>query len=356
MEPYPYPLSVAPMMEVTDRHWRYFARGLTRETLLYSEMYVDQTLIHAKSLRPFLGHRPEEVPVAVQLGGNDPESLAKATELVVSHFGDACVELNLNCGCPSHAVAAKNCFGARLMLDPSLVRRCVSEMRRRSPVPVTVKHRLGTDLGGADYDTTLGFVREVSRGGARHFVVHARMAILGRRISTEQNRTVPPLLPDVAHRLAEDLPDCTFAINGGLASLEDCALHLRDPNLASAMIGRAAWTRPCKLLATADTTFFGKKTDPGGTLADLVYRYADYADDRFADTLDDPRALFRPLYYAFAGDRGAKQFRIRLVDAARRLSHREDRPPSDHIADALRAAIPSHVLDRHLCVQREDDN
>lgn len=352
--------SVAPMMQVTDRHWRYMARGLTRRTLLYTEMCVDQALVHNENaLEGFLGHSPEEAPIAVQLGGNDPETLKRATELVVAYFGDSCVEVNLNCGCPSHVVAGRNCFGARLMTKPSLVRQIVHEMSRVSRgVPITVKHRLGTDLSGADYETTLGFCREVSEAGVRQFAVHTRMAILGRRVSTEQNRSIPPLVHETAHRLSRDMPECEFFINGGLKSLAECAQHIDRPDsrLAGAMVGRAAWTSPLALLAKADTTIFGASSDPCTTPRDLVERYADYADRRF-EICDDPTdnmTLLRPLHYIFTGVTGNRQFRTCLVAAASRdlktvysPSAQREALPSHHIYDALEHISPEDV-DRPL--------
>lgn len=364
---YPYPFSVAPMMQVTDQHWRFMARGLTRRTLLYTEMVVDQTLLYNRDgLARFIGHNTEEAPVAVQLGGNDPESLGQATEIVRTYFGSACLEINLNCGCPSYAVAGRHCFGARLMAQPDLVRRLVSEMVRRSGgTRITVKHRLGTDLSGADYATTRAFCMAAREGGVSHFVVHTRMAVLGRRISTEQNRSVPPLDHDVAHRLSVDMPDCTFVINGGLKTLDDCARHLNRPDslLAGAMVGRAAWTAPTALLARADTSLLGANADPCYDSRQLIDRYADYADRTYQlyDESADFTLLFRPLYYIFRGVNGSKRFRGHLVRTSRLLRMPEDQPPSEHISDALRH-IPNEIVDRpfpdptaHIRPQDEGD-
>lgn len=337
-------------MQVTDRHWRFMARGLTQRTLLYTEMVVDQTLLYNReALARFIGHSRAEAPMAVQLGGNDAESLGQATDIVRTYFGSACVEINLNCGCPSHVVAGRHCFGARLMAQPDLVRRIVSEMVRRSAgTRVTVKHRLGTDLSGADYATTKAFCMAAREGGVSHFVVHTRMAVLGRRISTEQNRSVPPLDHDVAHRLSVDMPDCTFVINGGLKSLDDCARHINRPDslLAGAMVGRAAWTAPTALLARADTSLLGANTDPCYNARELIDRYADYADRSYqvCDDSTDFTLLFRPLYYIFRGVNGNKRFRGHLVRTSRLLRPPEDQPPSEHIADALRH-VPNDIVD-----------
>ena len=354
MASYPYPLSVAPMMQVTDRYWRRFARELTRETLLYTEMVVDNALLHGADTA--LGSEPEDDPVAVQLGGNDPESLAKATEIALATLGERCVEVNLNCGCPSPTVAKKNCFGARLMLHPDLVRRLVKEMQRRSRVPVSVKHRLGTDEGGAEYDVTAKFVKAASEGGARHFIVHTRMAVLS-GLSAEKNRSVPPLHPEVAHRLVTDFPDLTFSINGGLKNLDDCSKHLSD-GVHSAMVGRAAWYTPFDVLGTADTRLFGKSRDPASCRRQVLLNYGDYLDSLgWSD--DDDVPIYRPLYYAFTGFPNAKKFRIVLVKAQqeRRAFHRRrsrgfvvsTMEPSLVISDALQTArVSDTVLDQGL--------
>lgn len=340
MEEYPHRLSVAPMMQVTDRHWRFMARGLSAETLLYTEMMVDTAVVHNPS--KFVGLEACEGPIAVQMGGNDPEMLAQATQLVTQHM--PCVEVNLNCGCPSHVVAGKQCFGARLMADPVRVGACVAAMQRVSSVPVTVKHRLGTDLSGADYDATSRFVKTVAEFGVRHFALHARMAILGVRISTEKNRSVPPLKPEVAHMLARDLPELTFSLNGGLKTLADCVTHLMPgdddlPPVHSAMVGRAAWHAPCDLLASADIDVYGKATSPASHRRALLERYADYLDDFYVRSMtdDDISVVFRPLHYVFAGSRGAKRFRTLLVENAPNLlrRHKEDVAPSDIIWDAI---------------------
>ena len=370
---YAYPLSVAPMMGVTDRHWRYMARLLSTRTLLYTEMVVDSALTHnVDNLggTPFLGHSACEYPVAVQLGGNDAATLGDAAALCVGYFGETCVEINLNCGCPSNVVASRNEFGARLMLDPDRVRGIVAELRRRVPadVPVTVKHRLGTDLSGSDYATTLKFVGACHAAGCRHFVLHAREAVLDKNFSTQQNRTIPPLKPDVAHRLAEDLPDCTFAMNGMLRSLDDCRAHVRGtwtsgdgdalPPVHSAMVGRAVWNGPWDVLATADSAIFGEAKDPCASRRAALETYLDYADAMYPllDVAED--ALYRPLYYLFAGEANSRKFRIKLCDDVTRRSRLTNRGrdlakmaqlprPSDVVRDALAyAEISDAALDR----------
>ncbi|KAH8047348.1 tRNA dihydrouridine synthase [Aureococcus anophagefferens] len=298
---YAYPFSVAPMMGVTDRHWRWMARQISWAT--------------TRARRPS----------RCNSGGNDARALGDAAALCVDYFGDSCVEINLNCGCPSNVVAARNEFGARLMLDPEKVRGIVHELIRRCPsTPVTVKHRLGTDLSGSDYATTLAF-----------------------------NRTIPPLKPDVAHMLARDLPDCTFAMNGMLRSLEDCAAHLSEwkglPPVHSAMVGRAAWYQPWDLLATADTALYGAASDPAASRRDVLEAYLDYADERHAalDVAED--CLYRPLFYLFGGEQNSKKFRVRLADEVTRRARRTNR------ADAV-AASSRRRTDRARAFAAPDDD
>lgn len=351
---YAYPLSVAPMMAVTDRHWRYMGRLLSRRTLLYTEMVVDSALTHnAHQLGDarFLGHSPSEAPIAVQLGGNDAEHLGRAAALCRDFLGAAMVELNLNCGCPSNIVAEKHEFGARLMTNPENVRRIVGELSRVCPeIPITVKHRLGTDLSGSDYATTLAFVRAARSGGCRHFALHARSCVLDGKFSTQQNRTVPPLKPEVARMLARDVPDCTFAINGGLKSLDDCAAFLaadgKLPAVDSAMVGRAAWNEPWNILASADTRIFGEAEDPCASRRDLLQKYLAYADGMVSnlDTCED--ALFRPLFHLFAGEQHAKKFRMTLLEAiaARARSVKKGRGRKSFDAAAYAALPPPSAV------------
>jgi len=333
---YKFPLSVAPMMEVTDSWWRYFARGLSLKTLLYTEMIVDNIILH-KGISELIGTKllynsasfqlEDEGPIALQLGGNDPESVSEAARLAINYLGSNCVEINLNCGCPSRLVG-NSCFGARLMMEPEKVREIVYEISKKCPnIPVTVKHRLGTDLSGAEYHDTKKFVTAAAAGGAKHFIVHARMAVLDQKFSCEQNRSIPPLLPEYAHKLAHDFPELSFALNGGLRSLDMCQQALAQNTIQSTMIGRAAWYQPCNILATADTRFYNESTNPSFSRRQVIQRYADYidymqaiasSDDNDSPLLDAP--IFRPLYYVFSGLPHAKRFRIALVDASRRRS------------------------------------
>ena len=199
------------MMEWTTRHYRVLARLLTRRTRLYTEMFVDSTLLHSPLARAFLRFSPEERPVACQLGGSVPANLAAAARLVEEMGYD---EVNLNCGCPSPRVAGKGCFGAALMHTPELVRDCVAAMRAAVSIPVTVKCRLGVDSLDS-YEAFRTFVVTVAAAGCEHFIVHARKCLL-KGLDPKGNRTVPPLRYAWVQRVALEFPHLRFSLNGGV--------------------------------------------------------------------------------------------------------------------------------------------
>jgi tRNA-dihydrouridine synthase A len=229
------PLSVAPMMDRTDRHFRYLLRLFTRRTLLYSEMVTTAAVIHGDRDR-LLGHRAEERPLALQLGGEDPAALAACARIAAEHGYD---EVNLNVGCPSDRVRSGR-FGACLMARPERVAEAVEAMRGACRLPVTVKHRIGID--GADrYEDLERFVDVVASAGCDRFTVHARTAILG-GLSPRENREVPPLRHEDVHRLKRERPDLAIEINGGFRRLEVAREQLE--HVDAVMIGRAAYEDP----------------------------------------------------------------------------------------------------------------
>ena len=217
-------ISVAPMMEMTDSHWRMMLRGITRKTVLYTEMVVDDAVNHTdcRSLDYFIGKNIDEAPSVIQLGGHNPETLAQAAEYCEAYGGNYS-EINLNCGCPSQRVA-KRCFGAKLMLEPDLVREIVQKMVRRVSIPITVKCRIGADDQDS-YAELLNFIRAASAGGAKKFVIHSRKCFLN-GLSTKQNRDVPPLKYEVVHSLVSEFPELTFILNGGIQTFSDAKSHL----------------------------------------------------------------------------------------------------------------------------------
>ena len=269
----PWRLSVAPMMAWTDRHCRYFHRLLTRHTLLYTEMVTTGALIHGDRAQ-LLRYNAEEHPVALQLGGSEPEALAHCAKLGQSHGFD---EINFNCGCPSERVQ-RGAFGACLMNEAALVADCVKAMRDAVDIPVTVKHRIGVDR-----EESYGFVRDfvgtVAEGGCEVFIVHARNAWL-KGLSPKENREIPPLRYELVHKLKQDFPHLTIAINGGITTNEQIAHHLE--HVDGVMIGREAYYNPW-LMADWDARFFGDETRPVPTREAVELAMVDYMERAHAE-------------------------------------------------------------------------
>jgi tRNA-dihydrouridine synthase A len=241
-------MSVAPMMDWTDRHCRYFHRLLSRHALLYSEMVTTGALIHGDIPR-HLAFNPEEQPVALQIGGSEPAELAQCARLG-EEWGYR--EINLNCGCPSERVQ-RGSFGACLMAEAQLVADCVKAMVDAVAVPVTVKHRIGIDKTES-YEFVRDFVGEVSEAGCKVFLVHARNAWL-KGLSPKENREVPPLRYEFVHRLKREFPQLTIAVNGGITTAEQTAAQLE--HVDGVMVGREAYHNPW-WLAQWDAEFFGE--------------------------------------------------------------------------------------------------
>lgn len=239
--------SIAPMMDWTDRHCRFFHRLLTRRALLYTEMITAEAVIHGDRQK-LLGFSPEEHPVALQLGGSDPQRLATAARIGADLGYD---EINLNVGCPSDRVQEGR-FGACLMAEPDLVAACVAAMRQACDVPVTVKCRIGIDDQDSEADLER-FVSAVAAAGCTTFIVHARKAWL-QGLSPKENRAVPPLDYGRVYRLKAAHPGLTIVINGGIRSLDEAEQHLQ--RVDGVMLGRAAYQTPY-LLAEVDRRFFG---------------------------------------------------------------------------------------------------
>jgi len=243
---------VAPMMDWTDRHCRFFLRQLSQHALLYTEMITTGALLHGDSAR-FLRHSEAEYPLALQLGGSVPAQLAACAQMA-EQAGYA--EVNLNVGCPSDRVQ-NNMIGACLMAHPALVADCVKAMRDAVDIAVTVKHRIGID-GRDSYGELCDFVGQVSEAGCRSFIVHARIAILA-GLSPKQNREVPPLRYDIAAQLKQDFPALEIILNGGLKTLDDCQTQLKT--FDGVMLGREAYHNPY-LLAGVDQQLFGSSAAP----------------------------------------------------------------------------------------------
>jgi tRNA-dihydrouridine synthase A len=238
------------MMECTDRHFRYFMRQISRHTLLYTEMVNQDAIINGDRER-LLGFHPTESPLALQLGGSDPQKLAQCARIGEQWGYD---EINLNVGCPSDRVQAGR-FGACLMKEPTLVNDCLAAMRAEVKIPVTIKTRIGVDEQDS-YEELCEFIRSITRSGIDIIIVHARKAWL-KGLSPRQNREVPPLRYDIVYQLKKDFPDLTIVINGGINDLLAVDEHLQ--HVDAVMLGRAAYSDPY-LLASADQRYYHATT------------------------------------------------------------------------------------------------
>jgi tRNA-dihydrouridine synthase A len=236
------------MMDWTDKHYRYFARLISRRTFLYTEMITTGAIIHGDRAR-FLDFNTEEHPIALQLGGSNPAELAECARIAEGWGYD---EVNLNVGCPSDRVQ-NNMIGACLMAHPQLVADCVAAMRNSVKIPVTVKHRIGIDDQDS-YEELCRFVDIVQSAGCETFIVHARKAILS-GLSPKQNREIPPLRYDVVYQLKRDFPHLEILINGGIQTMDACQQHLQQVD--GVMIGREAYQRPW-MLSDVDRLLFNE--------------------------------------------------------------------------------------------------
>ena len=297
-------LSVAPMMDRTDRHCRYFLRLLAPRTLLYTEMIPTGTIVHGDRQR-YLGFDPAERPLALQLGGSDPDALASCAAIGEEWGYD---EINLNLGCPSDRVSQGG-FGARLMTEPALVADCVAAMREATALPVTVKTRIGVDEYDG-YDHFAGFVDRLAGAGIGVFVVHARKALLS-GLSPKENREIPPLRYGFVHRLKRERPDLDVVINGGFTTA-DAALE-QIGRLDGVMLGRAAYDNPF-LLAGIEAALHGAALPDR---AQAIGAYAGYVDARLGEGVPLWR-MTRHVLGLYQSVPGARAWRRTLSEGARR--------------------------------------
>jgi tRNA-dihydrouridine synthase A len=302
VDPQAIRLSVAPMMDWTDTHCRVFHRLLAPHARLYSEMVHANAVIHGERAK-LLALDPVEHPVALQLGGSEPDLLAQAARIGADHGFD---EINLNCGCPSDRVQAGR-FGACLMREPQLVADSVAAMRDACAVPVTVKCRLGVD-DDHDFDRFLAFIDTVAQAGCGLFVVHARNAWL-QGLSPKENREVPPLRYDWAYRLKQERPHLQVVVNGGFAGAEEATAHLAHAD--GAMLGRAAYHDPY-LLHRLDVAWFGGVLQSRGALLRALRPYVEAQLARGVAL----KHITRHLLGLFAGEHGGRAFRQVLSEGA----------------------------------------
>jgi tRNA-dihydrouridine synthase A len=330
-------ISVAPMMDWTDRHCRYFLRGFSPDVLLYTEMITATAILRGNRER-LLRYDAAEHPLALQLGGSEPAELAAAARIGAEFGYD---EINLNCGCPSDRVHS-GAFGACLMLEPQRVADCVAAMVDAVSIPVTVKMRIGVVVGRgagsraaiaqyteADAEALLGFVAAVRAAGTAAIIVHARKAVLG-ALSPKQNREVPPLRYDVVRQVREQFPQLPVILNGGLRQPDAIveALSWCD----GVMLGREAYHRPWLLveLHAALGGRQGRDPDRGALLA----RMADYATRELARGERLP-SITRHMLGLFAGEPGAREYRRLLSEGAR-----EPQAGAQLLLRAAAAAVP----------------
>ena len=296
--------SIAPMMDWTDRHYRFFARLLSTEAVLYTEMVTSGALIYGDKER-HLQYNQEEHPVALQLGGSNPDDLATCAKMAEEYGYD---EVNLNVGCPSDRVQ-NNMIGACLMGHASLVRDCLSAMSANCHLPVTVKHRIGIDDQDS-YGFLCDFVGTVMESGCRTFIVHARKAHL-QGLSPKENREIPPLRYDTVYALKRDFPDCEIIINGGIKTIDECIDHLAHVN--GVMLGREAYQNPW-LLAEVDALIYAKESS-AVSRHEIIRKLYPYIDSQLSSG-QRLSYITRHILGLFHGQPGGKRFRRYLSENA----------------------------------------
>ena len=312
-----FTVSVAPMMDWTDRHCRWFHRQLSSHVLLYTEMVTANAIIHGDR-NYLIGFNPAEHPIALQIGGSEPLALAQAAKIGEDFGYD---EININIGCPSDRVQSGR-FGACLMAEPDLVAQCYSAMSKAVDIPVTVKCRLGIDDQNLN-QTLPEFIEKVSSAGCEHFIIHARKAWL-KGLSPKENRDVPPLNYDLVKAMKAAYPALEIVLNGGLKTL--AAAQFESEGLNGVMLGRAAYHSPW-ILTDIDQLFYGAPVF-SASREDITEKIIDYVS-KIQDTDRSAKAIIRHIMGLYAGQAGARHWRRTLSEglAARKA-------PSDIIQSA----------------------
>mmetsp|Transcript_8976 Transcript_8976/g.13491 ORF Transcript_8976/g.13491 Transcript_8976/m.13491 type:complete len:406 (-) Transcript_8976:186-1403(-) len=395
-------LSIAPMISWTDKNYRFLMRQITRQTVLYTEMVMDSALLHNPDrLEDFIDFCPAvEPPLALQLGGSDPEKLGAAVELSEFYNGGLFSEINLNCGCPSNK-AKKAGFGAELMLEPELVRQIVHEMiRKSSKTEITVKCRIGTNKRHS-WEDLVEFVESCKAGGVNRMIIHSRICILS-GLSPAQNRSVPPLQYDVVHRLVDAFPDMKFVINGGIRSFSEADSHLgletrqkfrlsrrkcSDPEgededkpsggctdwssnvveqecdmnpvplwsaspVHGVMIGREAYNNPW-MLADADRYYFGVP-NPSLSRREALENYLQYCSDAQdkGEFKSNAAVLCKPLHNFFCGSPMNKIYKRKFDTLIKKFTSGKQNPREvridDIVYEAIDGTIPDSFLDERM--------
>ena len=292
------------MMNWTDRHCRSFMRLISSEAVLYTEMITTGAILHG-DVRYHLDLNSDESPVALQLGGSNPQELSKCVKLIENYPYN---EINLNCGCPSDRVQ-NGMFGAVMMKNANLTADCISTLLDTSELPISVKHRIGVDDFDS-YDFLCDFVGTVSNTGCKTFIIHARKAWL-KGLSPKQNREIPELNYDRVYQLKKDFPELEIIINGGISSIQDSVNHLHQ--LDGVMIGREAYTNPY-LLAEVDQKVYGEKKSVIKR-EEIAEKFCQYVDNEMGKG-EKLHSMTRHILGLFKGVKGAKQFRRHISENA----------------------------------------
>ena len=302
-------VSVAPMMDWTDKHCRYFFRLLSTYTQLYTEMITSNAILRGNKNR-LLDYNSREHPLVLQLGGSNPKEMAQCAQIAKQWGYD---EININVGCPSDRVLSGS-FGACLMKEPDLVASCVESMIDISDIPVSVKTRIGID-DMESYDQLSDFVFRIHEKGCQHFIIHARKAWL-QGLSPKENRTIPPLNYPWVYRLKKDFPQLKISLNGGITKYSEIVKHLA--HVDGVMLGRAIYQQPY-LLADIDSKVFGKKTI-SRTREQVLFNYMSYIKKQLKEGVPI-RAMTRHILGLYHGQNNAKFFRRLLSGKSVELGH-----------------------------------
>ncbi len=316
-------VSIAPMMDWTDRHCRYFHRLISPHARLYTEMVTTGAIIHGDADR-FLRYSTQEHPLALQLGGSDADDLAACAALGEEYGYD---EININCGCPSDRVQ-KGAFGACLMDTPDVVADCVAAMIKKTSVPVTVKCRIGID-DSDDLPFLDAFIGRIADAGCTMFVIHARKAWL-QGLSPKENREVPPLRYDIAAAIKNKYPHLRIVVNGGIRAVEDIKAHLDV--FDGVMIGREAYQNPWFLNAIEREIFGNQNTLPPEAVVRAMIPYIRAQEEEFGTPV---KSIVRHMTGMFPGERGARKYRQILSSA------HEDGTTAEILEEALAALSPT---------------
>ncbi|KAG8646292.1 tRNA-dihydrouridine(20/20a) synthase isoform X2 [Manihot esculenta] len=329
--------SVAPMMDWTDNHYRTLARLISKHSWLYTEMLAAETIVYQQgNLDRFLAYSPEQHPIVLQIGGNNLDNLAKATELATAYGYD---EINFNCGCPSPRVAGHGCFGVRLMLDPKFVGEAMSVIAANTNVPVSVKCRIGVDDHDS-YNELCDFIYKVSSlSPTEHFIIHSRKALLN-GISPADNRRIPPLKYEYYFALLRDFPNLKFTINGGINCIDEVNLALSE-GAHGVMVGRAAYNNPWSVLGHVDSEIYGAPRS-GLTRRQVLEQYQIYGDGilgTYGNNRPNVRDVIKPLLGFFYSEPGNGLWK-RKADAAFQYC-----TTIKSFFDETLVAVPDTVLD-----------